>query len=64
MCRELGNLHNQAEVLSRLGDVCRASGDDRAAGDAYRRALVILDRLGHRDAAQVRASLADIGIAG
>jgi tetratricopeptide (TPR) repeat protein len=58
--RELGALYNEAETLTGLGNSRRAAGDARAARRAWRQALVILDRLRHPDAADVRAALATV----
>jgi tetratricopeptide (TPR) repeat protein/transcriptional regulator with XRE-family HTH domain len=59
--RETGERYHQAETLAGLGDVWHSSGDLDAARGAWQEALVILDDLGHHDAAQVRAKLAGIG---
>ncbi|MFH8468014.1 AfsR/SARP family transcriptional regulator [Streptomyces sp. NPDC017991] len=56
--REIGDLYNEADTLSSLGDVLLATGDRGAAGAAWGRAAVLLEELGHRQAAQVRARLA------
>jgi hypothetical protein len=40
-----------------LGDAQRAGGDIAAAGQSWRRAVVIFDHLGHADAEEVRAKL-------
>ncbi|MEU5870911.1 BTAD domain-containing putative transcriptional regulator [Glycomyces sp. NPDC047369] len=54
-----GNRYVEAETLVKLGEVQRDSGDMEAARRAWRGALAILEELGHPDAAQVRALLAD-----
>jgi len=47
--------------LACLGDTYLAAGDSGAAGTAWRKALAILDDLGHPDAARVRAKLKTLG---
>lgn len=55
--RELGDRFEEAATLSRLSDTHRAVGDDDSARQVLRDALVILDRLQHPDAADVRAKI-------
>lgn len=57
MFHDLGDRFEEADVLTHLGDSCRAAGDVEAAADAWRRALAILDDLGHPDAVDVRVRL-------
>jgi tetratricopeptide (TPR) repeat protein len=52
-CQELDSYY-QAVILTHLGDALQAVGDPGPAREAWRRALVILDQLGHADAAEVR----------
>jgi DNA-binding SARP family transcriptional activator/DNA-binding XRE family transcriptional regulator len=59
--RELGDRKYEAIALSSLGDVSHAAGDPRAARDAWRQALAILDDLHDPEAAQVRAKLINRG---
>jgi tetratricopeptide (TPR) repeat protein len=54
---DIGDLHNQATALTRLGDSHRAAGSPDAADDAWRQALGILEKLDHPDRAGVRARL-------
>lgn len=55
--RMKGDYFLQADVFTRLGDTHLAMGEPAAAQDLWKRALVILDDLAHRDAAGVRARL-------
>ncbi len=55
--RMKGDYFLQADVLTRLGDTHLATGDPVTARDLWQQALVILDDLAHRDAADVRARL-------
>jgi DNA-binding SARP family transcriptional activator len=57
--RDLEVPYCEADTLTRLGDTHRATGDRDAARDTWLRALAILTRLGHPDAAQVRGRLHD-----
>ncbi|WP_335988598.1 AfsR/SARP family transcriptional regulator [Glycomyces sp. MUSA5-2] len=52
-----GNRYRAADTLVHLAENRTAMGDSGTARGHYRRALEILDRLGHRDAAEVRAAL-------
>jgi len=55
--RQLGDLHEQSEVLTHIGDARLALGDMESARRAWQEALAILDGLHPADAAQVRARL-------
>ena len=55
--RESGHRYQQAATLTRLGDSYRSTGDGRQAADCWQQALVILDSLGHPDAAAMRGRL-------
>jgi DNA-binding SARP family transcriptional activator len=59
--RHSGEKYHQAVTLAGLGDAWHTSGDLDAARGAWREALIILDDLGHHDAAQLRAKMASIG---
>jgi tetratricopeptide (TPR) repeat protein len=59
--RRLGVRYSEAEALDHLGDAYSSSGDLAAAKEAWGSALKILDDLGHPDAEQVRAKLAEDG---
>jgi DNA-binding SARP family transcriptional activator len=54
---DIGAPFNQAKGLTRLGDTCRAAGDQAAARGAWEQALSLLSDLHHPAAAQVRAKL-------
>jgi predicted TPR repeat methyltransferase len=54
---ELGDRYNQADTLTRLGDVHLSAGDAGAARRAWVRALRILEEIDHADASRVRAKL-------
>jgi tetratricopeptide (TPR) repeat protein len=54
---QLGDRYNEADVLNRLGDVHRDGGQFDLAVKAWCDALAILEKLGHPDAAAVRAKL-------
>jgi tetratricopeptide (TPR) repeat protein len=56
MFNDVGDRYHEAYTLVHLGDARHASSDTTAA-EAWRAALVILDQLGHPDAATVRAKL-------
>ncbi len=68
--RELGDRHGQATTLSHLGDTHYATGDLKAARDAWQQALDALDHLslacgagvgaGYPEVGEVRAKLADL----
>lgn len=58
--RELGDRYIQAQILDHLGDVRRATGHPRAAADAYREALAILNDLNHPDADEMNAKLGQL----
>jgi tetratricopeptide (TPR) repeat protein len=55
-----GDYFLQAHALTMLGDTRLAMGEPAVAGDLWRQALVILDNLGHRDAAGVQARLREL----
>ena len=55
--RGLGHRWGEAGAVARLGDAHHAADDAEAADDAWRRAVAILDELGHPDADKVRAKL-------
>jgi DNA-binding SARP family transcriptional activator/tetratricopeptide (TPR) repeat protein len=55
--REVNHLDGEAEALTHLGDTHFRAGDLGAAREAWRRALDILDLLGHPNAERVRARL-------
>jgi predicted negative regulator of RcsB-dependent stress response len=57
MLPRIHNRYYEGNVTEHLGDAYAAAGDHRAAIDAWRHALEILDDLGHADARQVRAKL-------
>jgi tetratricopeptide (TPR) repeat protein len=54
---ELGDRYNEACVLEHLGDAYQASGDRDETVHAWRRALVILEDLHHRDAWRIQVKL-------
>jgi len=56
-CRETGHKWGEAHALMHLGNTHRARDEARAARQAWRRALTILDDLSHPDADDVRAKL-------
>jgi DNA-binding SARP family transcriptional activator/tetratricopeptide (TPR) repeat protein len=58
LARTIGDSYLQAEVLTHLGDTLLLTAGRGAAHRVMREALAILDRLGHPDAAGVRAKLA------
>lgn len=53
--RRVGDRYNEADGLGRLAEVHRDAGNRDAARTAWRRALAILDDLGHPDAEAIRA---------
>jgi DNA-binding SARP family transcriptional activator len=55
--RASGDLYNEATSLAHLGDAYRQAGDLASARQAWGRALSVLERLGHSDAAAVRARI-------
>jgi tetratricopeptide (TPR) repeat protein len=57
ICRDVGDKYNEAIVLGHLGDAHHDAGAPPAALDAWQRALVILESLGHVDADKVRAKI-------
>nr|WBO82040.1 tetratricopeptide repeat protein [Streptomyces sp. SBE_14.2] len=54
---ETGDRYNEADTLYSLGDLHLAAGERGAATAALRRSADVLDELGHRRAAEVRARL-------
>jgi tetratricopeptide (TPR) repeat protein/transcriptional regulator with XRE-family HTH domain len=56
--REIGDYYNEAEILTHLADTYRATDNVTAAGQAWRQALTILERLGHPDVDTIHAKLA------
>ncbi|HET7019069.1 MAG TPA: tetratricopeptide repeat protein [Streptosporangiaceae bacterium] len=54
---EIGASYLHSKSLSRLGDTYLATGDVRAAVDAWEHALTILEDLAHPDVGQVREKL-------
>ena len=56
--RQLADPYYETITLTHLGDSHHAAGDQRAAADAWRLALALLDELSHPDARDVRARLA------
>ncbi len=54
----VGNRYNEGSMLSNLGDSQCAGGERDAGRESWRRALAILDELGHHDADLIRAKLA------
>jgi tetratricopeptide (TPR) repeat protein len=55
--REQGDRYNEATVLIRLGECRDDAGHREPARDEWRRALAILDEIGHPNADDVRARL-------
>jgi DNA-binding SARP family transcriptional activator/tetratricopeptide (TPR) repeat protein len=49
--------YNEADAMASLGDVHYSAGNLESAGEAWRRALHVLDQLGHTDADAVRTKL-------
>ena len=62
--REIGAPFGEGNSLSGLGDALLAEGDREAARTAWRDAIVILDRLPHPLADEVRAKLSALGPGG
>jgi hypothetical protein len=60
LLRDLGDRPDQAQVLTHLAESLLSAGSQRAAADAWREALVILEELEHPDAGPVRARLAQL----
>ena len=56
--RAAGDRHAETAVLTHLGEMYEAAGDPAAARHAWRRALAILDDLGHPDGDTLRLRLA------
>jgi tetratricopeptide (TPR) repeat protein len=59
--RTAGYRIHEGQVLMSLGDTYRATGDLPAARGAWQAAYDILDQLGHPDAAEALARLAEVG---
>jgi tetratricopeptide (TPR) repeat protein len=59
--RDLGDRYGEATSLSHLGDAQHSTADPAAAGNAWRRAVAILEELNHPDADLVRTKLATLG---
>jgi len=59
--REIGAPFGEGNSLRGLGDALLAEGDRQAARAAWRESVVILDRLPHPLADEVRAQLSDLG---
>jgi tetratricopeptide (TPR) repeat protein len=55
--REGGDRHSEADTFTRLGDTHLAAGDVNAARRAWKRALAILDQLGHPDTDHLHTKL-------
>jgi tetratricopeptide (TPR) repeat protein len=56
--QETGDLFQEADTLTRLGDTHHAAGELAQAREAWQQALAILEDLQHPGADQVRAKLA------
>ncbi|HEU5474261.1 MAG TPA: BTAD domain-containing putative transcriptional regulator [Actinophytocola sp.] len=59
LCRMYGYPYLEAVALSSLGDTHDDAGDHESARIAWQRSVEILDRLGHTDAQETRAKLAN-----
>jgi DNA-binding SARP family transcriptional activator len=59
--RSFGRTFYEANALTGLGDAHQAAGDLEAARRAWRRACLLLDEVGHRNAVQVQAKLQAAG---
>jgi tetratricopeptide (TPR) repeat protein len=57
---ELGDEYQEADVLTHLAHAHLAAGNPESARHAWRRALAILDRLGHPDADDLRTRLSTL----
>ena len=57
LCRQRGNRADEATFLIHLGDALLALGESAHAGESWRQAAAILEKLGHPNAAKVRAKL-------
>lgn len=55
-----GDLTNQVEALTHIGDAQHALGNQTGACEAWQRALYLLEQLGHPDAKQMRARIAAV----
>jgi tetratricopeptide (TPR) repeat protein/DNA-binding XRE family transcriptional regulator len=58
LCREYGDRHSEAEILTHVGDARHAAGELPHARQAWQQALVIYDDIQHPGADKVRAKLA------
>lgn len=61
LSHDLEDRYGEGGCLCRLAETYRDAGDHRAAREAWRRALVIFQRLGHPDADEVVAELTALG---
>jgi tetratricopeptide (TPR) repeat protein len=61
--RDLGDPGSEGSVLIHLGDSQDAAGDSWSAQGSSRRALALLEAIGHPDADEARARLAAPGAA-
>jgi predicted TPR repeat methyltransferase len=55
--RRLGDRHEQADTLARIGDTHQAAGERDAAREAGREALMILTEIDHPDTRLLRSKL-------
>ena len=55
--QDRGYRYNEARILGHLGEAHHQAGTTRAAQEAWQRALVILESLGHMDAEKVRTKI-------
>jgi DNA-binding SARP family transcriptional activator len=58
LCRDHGDRHAEAQILTHVGDAHHAAGELPRAWQAWRQALAIYDDFRHPEAEQVRAKLA------
>ncbi len=61
LVRDLADVYHESIALTHLGDAHAAAGDAAAAGEAWRRALSILDGTSSPDADEVREKLHRLG---
>ena len=54
---EIGDRHNCADTLIRMGDTYDSAAEPRAAREAWKQALAILEDLGHPSAEHIRVKL-------
>lgn len=59
LTRDVGDRSHEGVLLARIGDTYKATGDPRAARDAWKHALTILDELDPPNAKRVRMKLGD-----